>query len=242
MSIRKPKNNQRTEFEEYSDEELKALDTSCGAKLTINTISVILTNTVPLYGVLFKHWSSFTLIVMFVMEGVIVLGTDFIKLPFRKSTLFIEKNMRNSGSQIMVFEVVFILFFGAFALIAFGPRTSSHLVLSETFVPVINLIFSDLKWPFLLVLGFRLQRTFQDFFSAGAFGKDASYPLSLNGGGWMLLLFFVVILVPILSPGESNPFAGLVTLVCLKTLGEIFGVWAIKIALKIPDNKKQPDH
>lgn len=45
--------------------------------------------------------------------------------------------MRKSGPNIMVFEVIFILFFGAFALIAFGPGSSPRLV---------RVIHENLQW------------------------------------------------------------------------------------------------
>jgi len=221
----------------YTDDELRALDTAASTRLVMNTVSVILTNAVPVYGVIFKGWSSFALLLMFVLEGVIVLGTDCIKLPYRKKGFFIEKNLQRTGPKIVVFECFFIFFCGFFALIAFGPRESSSLVLGETFIPVKNLILTDLRWPIVLVAILRLQRVFQDFRSAGAFGGDRSYPLSLNGGGWMLLLFCVVMLVPVLSPDDPNAFGGLVALIGLKTVGEILGVWAIKLALLIPEKK-----
>jgi len=115
-----PRRVPKTEFVEYSDAELKALDTASPFKLVINTISVLITNAIPMYYVVYKGWSSFALLLLFVMEGVTVLGTDCLKMPFRKSSFYIEKNFKKSGPQILAFEFAFILFFGFFALIAFA--------------------------------------------------------------------------------------------------------------------------
>lgn len=223
--------------ETYSDKELRALDTASPVKLILSTLSVIVTNSIALYGVLVKDWPSFSLLVLFIVEGVIVLGSDALKLPFRKSRLFIEKNLRSSGPSIFAFECVFFGLFGFIILMALGPRQSNSLVPGEVFIPVMNLITHELQWPIVWILIIRLQRLFQDFYSAGAFQGSRGFPLSLGGGGWMFLLFFLGVLMPFLASDEPDAFAGLVALIIIKTVGEILGIWAIKLALLIPDKK-----
>ena len=75
----------------------------------------------------------------------------------------------------------------------------------------------------------RLVRLGQDLFDSGTFGGKVRRKLQLDGGGWMILLFFAVILAPLIARSKPNPSGGLAALVILKTLGEVFGVWAVRI-------------
>jgi hypothetical protein len=72
-------------------------------------------------------------------------------------------------------------------------------------------------------------RVGHDLADAGAFGGKIRRKLQLEGGGWMLLLFFAVMRAPLISRSGPNPTGGLAALVILKTLGEVFAVWAVRI-------------
>jgi hypothetical protein len=75
----------------------------------------------------------------------------------------------------------------------------------------------------------RLVRLGQDLSDAGGFGGRVRRKLQLEGGGWMLLLFFAVMLAPLIAKSGPNPAGGLAALVILKTLGEVLAVWAVRI-------------
>jgi hypothetical protein len=45
----------------------------------------------------------------------------------------------------------------------------------------------------------------------------------------MFLLFFAVILAPLIARSGPNPTGGLAALVILKTLGEVSAVWSVRI-------------
>jgi len=188
--------------------------------LISRTVTVMLTNLIPLYGVWHHGWNSFNLIVLFVVEGVVVFLMDLLKRPFMKI---------KDESKILFFEFVFIFFFGFFAILIFGrDEDSTDLVMT------IRTSFQAARalplWPVLAILLMRLLRTGEELLAAGVFPGRGRQTLYFNGGGWMLLLFFLVMTAPFIADKSPNPMAGLIAVIVIKTLGEIFAVWAHRIA------------
>jgi len=180
-------------------------------------LAVLLSNAVPVYGVLRLGWDSRALVLLFVLEGAIVLLTDFIRVGTGKC--------RAPAKRVLFFETVFILFFGFFAMLVFGPYESLEEVVSDGF-RLTGAIAARIGKPLMLIAFFRLVRLSQDLFSSGWWGGRGRRRLELQGGGWMLLLFFAVMTAPFIAKAGPNPKGGLVVLVLLKTLGECFAVWA----------------
>jgi len=200
-----------------------------------NTVGVILGNAVPAYGVVFWGWPPFNLIALFILEGLIVLAGDYVKAGFRKSVALVERNFRNNSRQLLFFETVFILFFGGFAVMVFGPGEE----FGAGFAALKELATSDLRLPLLYLLALRSVRLAGDIRAAGAFGRAPRAPLTLGGGGWMLLLFFAVMTAPLLAKAGPNPRGGLFALVALKTAGELLGFWAGVIDRKLARTSKR---
>jgi hypothetical protein len=75
--------------------------------LIVRTVLVVLTNLVPLNGVVRLGWNAVSLVLMFILEGVVVLFTDFIKRLFDQSG--------KDTKVVFVMECAFILFYGFFA-------------------------------------------------------------------------------------------------------------------------------
>jgi len=186
------------------------------------SIGVILTNLIPLYGVWNYGWNSFTLIQLFIAEAVIVFFTDVVKRFFGISKKF---------KQVLFFEFVFIFFFGFFAILIFGrDENSSNLI--ETVRSSFSAINLPL-WPLLSLLIMRALRLGQDLLNAGRLGGRHRGQLYYSGGGWMLLLFFLVMTAPFIADKAPNPMAGLIAIIVLKTLGEQFAVWAARISTRL---------
>jgi hypothetical protein len=172
------------------------------ASLIRMLLIVVLSNAVPVVGVVYLGWSAFHLIVLLVAEAVTVLFLDFITRGLKSSAKRVEKNLRNRAGKVLLFETVFILFFGMFALIVYGRGSADHLSFTASFVPVWQALTGPLRWPLALVAATRIGRRFGDFRASGVFGGEAPRPLALDGGGWMLLLFFSVMLGRI--PGTAS--------------------------------------
>ncbi len=196
------------------------------ASLIRMLLIVVLSNAVPVVGVVFLGWSAFHLVILLVAEAVIVLCLDFIKRGLKESAKRVEKNLRIQAGNVLLFETVFILFFGMFALIVYGRGSADHLSFTATFGPVWRALIGPLHWPLALIAATRILRMFGDLRSSGVFGGEARRPLAFDGGGWMLLLFFSVMLAPFLADAGPNPRNGLFALVALKTIGECLGAWA----------------
>jgi len=181
---------------------------------------VLLTNLIPLYGVWRLGWSSFILILLFIIEGAIVFIMDLVK---RRWVTTKERE------KVLFFEFVFITFFGFFAILIFG-RDEAAMDLIETARSSFKAAKALPLWPVLGILLGRLLRTGEELLQAGVFHGGEGKPLYFNGGGWMLLLFFLVMTAPFIADKSPNPMAGLIAVIVLKTLGELFGVWAARIA------------
>lgn len=193
--------------------------------LLSRSLTVILTNLIPIYGVVHYGWDSFIVIVLFIAEAVVVFFTDVIKYGLQP---------KKKSRAILFFEFVFIFFFGFFAILIFGRETSSDNLLT-TIRTAFQSIGSIPIWPIIGILAMRLLRTVQEVMTAGYLSGSGVRPLVFAGGGWMLLLFFLVMLGPVIAAKSPNPTAGVIALVVLKTLGELFEVWANRLSAAIPD-------
>lgn len=191
--------------------------------LISRSMMVLLTNLVPVYGVWHYGWNSFTVILLFIVEGVIVLFTDVIK-----RLLHVQKAARG----VLFFEFVFIFFFGMFAILIFG-RDENSADLVETFKSAYQSAKILPLWPVVSIFIMRLIRTAQELAGAGIMGGHIRQKVYYSGGGWMFLLFFLVMTAPFIADKSPNPYAGLIALIILKSLGEIFAVWAPRITAKM---------
>jgi hypothetical protein len=191
--------------------------------LISQTVMVLFTNTVPLYGVVKLGWNAFILVLLFILEAIVVLFADAVKT-------FSSKILRRDKKSILFFEGVFILFFGFFAFLVFGPSDMGAFSFAEKFHLVKSLYSTQFRVPLLIMIGFRLLRLVQDLIAGGMFGsRFFRRPLEQSGGGWMLLLCFAVFMAPFVTKTGPSAFGGLVALVVLKIMGETFGVWAVRI-------------
>jgi hypothetical protein len=188
---------------------------------------VVLTNLVVLDGVVRLGWNAVPLVLMFILEGGVVLVTDFVKYLFDQD--------KNKTRTIFVIECGFILFYGFFASLVFGPYGSLQSAVDDGFRLQRTMIAGELLTPLAGLFFMRLVRLGHDLVDSGAFGGKVRRNLQLNGGGYMFLLFFAVILAPLIARSGPNPTGGLAALVILKTLGELLGVWASRIEKWIPN-------
>jgi len=181
---------------------------------------IIITNMIPLYNVWYHDWNSFRLILLFVAECAIVVLMDSIK------SFFIPKKVQKG---VLFIEIVFLFFFGLLTILIFGRDKNSSDLLETT-----RSSFQAAKviqfWPVVGIFVMRLSRTIQELMASGVLGGGIRQPLFYSGGGWILLLFFLVMLAPFIADKSPNPMAGLIAIIVLKTLGEIFMLWAQRIS------------
>ena len=185
------------------------------------TFFVVMSNLVTLNGVVRLGWNAVPLVMMFILEGLIVVAKDYIKNFFDKSSKHIK--------GVLPIELAFILFYGFFASLVFGPYDSLQSAVEDGFRLQRELISGELRLSLLALLFIHVVRLGQDLLAAGIFGGNFQRGLRPEGGSWMLLLFFAVMLAPLIARSGPNPRGGLTALVILKTLGELFSVWSVKI-------------
>lgn len=189
--------------------------------IIFRSATAILSNFVPIYGVIHLGWNSAGLVVLFILEALIVLLSDTIKFQFIRKTKMQKTNI--------TIEFVFIFFFGFFAILVYGPYESLENLISDKLHLLMKLIVVLLSLPLLTIAFFRFVRLFHDLLISGAFGGAKKQKLSFDGGAWMLLLFVWVMAAPIVARSSPNPFAGLLVIVLLKILGELFLVWTPRL-------------
>lgn len=185
------------------------------------TFFVVVSNLVTLNGVVRLGWNAVPLVLMFILEGIIVVAMDYIK------NLFDKGGKHTKG--ILPIELAFILFYGFFASLVFGPYDSLQSAVEDGFRLQRELISGELRLSLLALLFIHVVRLGQDLLAAGVFGGSFRRGLRPEGGSWMLLLFFAVMLAPLIARAGPNPKGGLTALVTIKALGELFSVWWVKI-------------
>jgi hypothetical protein len=189
------------------------------AYLLSQLLMIIITNMIPLYNVLYHGWSSFRLILLFVAECAIVVLMDSIK------SFFIPKKVQEG---VLFIEIVFLFFFGFLTILVFGRDENSSDLL-ETIQSSFQAVKVIQFGPVVGILVMRLSRTIHDLIASGVLGGGSRRPLLYSGAGWVLLLFFLVMLAPFIADKSPNPLAGLIAIIVLKTLAEVFILWARRI-------------
>ena len=70
------------------------------------------------------------------------------------------------------------------------------------------LISGELRNSLAALVFMRLVRLGHDLVDSGAFGGKVRRKLQLDGGGWMFLLFFAVMLAPLIALVRAEPNGG----------------------------------
>ncbi len=180
------------------------------------SVAVLAANGVTLYGVLALGWDKSAMVLLFILEGLIVLAGDAVRRAVAK--------LRKEQGQAFFFEAVFMLFFGAFALLVFGPYEDLTTAVEDGFARFGGL-FREIRVAVLFVLASHAWRLFQDLRGAGVIGRRPRRPLELRAGPYALLIFGAVMLAPLVARSGPNPMGGLAAIVGLKTAGELLAVW-----------------
>ena len=183
------------------------------------SVAVVAANGVTLYGVLALGWNKSAMVLLFVIEGLIVLAADAVRREVTR--------LRKEQVRAFFFEVVFMLFFGAFALLVFGPYEDLTTAVEDGFARFGGLI-REVRVAVLFLLASHAWRLIRDLWAAGALGRGPRRTLELRAGPYALLIFGAVMLAPIVARSGPNPMGGLAALVGLKSAGELLAVWMSK--------------
>jgi len=139
------------------------------------TITVIITNAIPLYGVTRLGWNTTSLVFLFVLEGIVVFFSDIVKCRFG--------GIVGTKHAILVFEFVFIFFFGFFAMLVFGPYASLEAAVNDRFRLIVNIFTRELPGPLMGIVFMRLVRLVHDLADSAAFGGESAGSCSWTEAG-----------------------------------------------------------
>ncbi len=191
------------------------------ATLMYRSLAALISLAASLYGIFLLGWDAAALVLLFVLDGVCVALTDLVRWAF-----LTDRARRRST---LVVELVFILFYGFFAMLVFGPYLSLQEAVDDGFALIGTLVAHDIRAPLLAVIAGRLLRLVQDLFDARAGAGTTRRPLELIGGGMMLILFFAVMAAPFVTRHGPNPVAGMAAITILKAMGELLALWAPRL-------------
>ena len=180
------------------------------------TIGVLAGNGVALYGVLALGWNKNAVILLFILEGLVYLLEDAVRVVCAPN--------RPALKGAFFFEFVFMIFFGFFALLVFGPYESLEAAVGDGFARVGRLCV-EVRLALLIILASHLYHLGRELVTSGVIGRRPRLPLQLHGGAWALLLFAACMLAPLVAQSGPNPMGGLAALVGFKIAGELLAVW-----------------
>lgn len=188
------------------------------ATLIYRSLSALISLAASLYGIFLLGWDAAALVLLFVLDGACVALTDVVRWAFLTD--------RARRQSTLVVELVFIFFFGFFAVLVFGPYPSLQEAVDDGFALIGAIVAHDIRVPLLAVIAGRLLRLVQDLLAAGAGAGSRRRPLELTGGGMMMILFFAVMAAPFVTRHGPNPVAGMAAITIIKALGELLVLWA----------------
>src|SRR3989344_5925394 len=106
-------------------------------RLSISEIFLILTNLIPLFGVLFYHWSLFSIFILYWLESAIIGFFTILKMLSSKKRVAIQTPLALNDSLLKGLKIAFVGFF----MLHFGGFMAVHLV----FIFAIAIGFSGLS-------------------------------------------------------------------------------------------------
>ena len=174
-------------------------------------ISLILTNLIPIFGVLFLQWSLFQLLFIYSLETVI------IGLLFNLKMIF-TKEITNQNKVLSLYGRINGIIFGDFGLLMF---VSSHaaFIYILSIVAKQRLIFSD--YLFFLALLF-LSHSISFFFN---FMRKGEYKIPISFGFLLLqpykrvvIMHLTIVIGGIITISLSSYLGLVIPLIILKTL------------------------
>ncbi len=180
------------------------------------TLGIAAANGVVIYGVLVFGWNAAAVVFLFVAEGVVRVIEDIARNRLLRT-------MRAAEHTLFV-EAAFMLFFGVFALLVYGPYESLSDGIADGFARFGRLA-AETRVGILAIAAGRVWHLGRDLVADGWVGRRPRRPLSLHGGPHALLLFFACMLAPLAFRSGPNPMGGLAALLGVKTAGECLLVW-----------------
>jgi hypothetical protein len=188
----------------------------------VSVIILILTNLVPIYGVLFMDWQVFPIMFLFWIENLIIGVSNVFKM--------VLSSPGNAGQWVAkafmipffcVHYGIFTLVHGIFILVMFGgfiEQGDPALSLSDIFGILVNL---QLGWAVLALIISHTVSFVVNYIGNGEYKKSSLAQLMQQPYGRVVILHVTILFGGFLVTLLGSPVIGLILLIVLKTFIDI---------------------
>lgn len=187
-----------------------------------SVIVLILTNMVPIFGVLFLDWRIFPLMFLFWMENIIIGVSNVFKMIF--SSADSTGRWQAKASMILFFCVhygLFTLVHGIFIFIVFGGFIEQddpvHAVSDITSI----MVDQQLWWAVLALFISHTISFIMNYIGKGEYKRSTLAQLMQQPYGRVVILHLTIIFGGFLVSFLGSPVVGLILLIALKTYVDI---------------------
>lgn len=187
-----------------------------------SVIVLILTNLLPIYGVLFWEWRVFPILLLFWMENIIIGVSNVFKMLF--STADNTKRWQAKASMIPFFCVhygLFTLVHGIFVFVVFGGFIEQDDT-GRTFSDISSILVDQQLW--LAVLALVISHTISfivNYIGKGEYKWSTLSQLMGQPYSRVVVLHLTIIFGGFLVTLFGSPVVGLILLIAFKTYIDI---------------------
>jgi hypothetical protein len=188
----------------------------------ISVIAIILTNLIPIYGVLFMGWQVFPVMLLFWIENVIIGVSNVFKMFFASPA--------NVGQWVAKFFMIpffcfhyglFTLVHGLFIFVLFGGFMEGVFWLTKV-DDVFGIIANQqIGWAILALILSHTLSFVTNYIGKGEYKKSTVSELMSQPYGRVVILHITIIFSGFLVMELGSPVVGLVLLIILKTFVDI---------------------
>lgn len=201
---------------------LESLKISFSDLKRVSVIVLILTNMVPVFGVIFLDWNVFPIMFLFWMENVIIGVSNVFKMLF--STADATGRWKLKASMISFFCVhygIFTLVHGVFVFVLFGSFLEQD-DLGQAYTDVTSILVDQQLW--MAVLALFISHTisfFMNYIGKGEYKRSTLNQLMQQPYGRVVILHITILIGGFLVSLFGSPIVGLLFLIILKTYIDI---------------------
>jgi hypothetical protein len=187
----------------------------------VSVITLILSNIVPVLGVIFLDWQAFAILFLFWFENIVIGVSNVFKMALVSSNTI--KQAASKVSAIAFFIVhygLFTLVHGIFIFVVFGDFFTET-VNSNVFDVFGNFADLQLGWAILALVISHTVSFFVNYVGKGEYKSTSLNQLMGQPYGRVVILHVTIIFGGFLVTLFGSPVFGLILLIALKTFIDI---------------------
>jgi hypothetical protein len=183
-------------------------------KINIPLISLILSNLVPIFGVIFLQWSIEEIIFLYWFENIVIGIYNIFKIIKSEGQIKYEENQKVNRPLVKTFIIVFFIFhYGFFTLI--------HGVFVFTLFIKSNILNTSILWAILSLFISHGISYFKNYLGSGEYKKVDPNMLFLQPYKRIVIIHLTIIFGGILVSVFGSNFLALIILISAKIFLDI---------------------